>query len=260
MAAASRSITDAAEAAAGSRRYAGSTLLSTTAPRWRWRSWSSAMKNSASRTGCGVERRHDDERRSVVEQDAGHGLGPFDETVVHRLEEHEEVGDVLQELRAEDAIGNAVEGPRGAVMQPGAVGRDEPAQQSTAEEVGHACRRVEKVDGVARRRGVDDDQVVAPGAVDVVQSLHRDVVVALHELRREVAGTAGWRGSRRRSRVGCVSTDEVVPRLPWCRAWRPTARRVADAGLAKACPGPASRRCRTARGRARWRAGGPDRR
>ena len=36
---------------------------------------------------------------------------PLDEAVVHRLEQDEELGDVLQELRAEDAIGQLVEGP-----------------------------------------------------------------------------------------------------------------------------------------------------
>ena len=38
-------------------------------------------------------------------------LRALDEPVVHRLEVEEELGDVLEELAAEDAIGHLVEGP-----------------------------------------------------------------------------------------------------------------------------------------------------
>ena len=50
-----------------------------------------------------------------VVQEALDGLGTAREPVVHRLEAEEELGDVLEELAAEDAIGELVEGPAGDV-------------------------------------------------------------------------------------------------------------------------------------------------
>ena len=47
-----------------------------------------------------------------------HRVGPLDEAGVHRLEQDEELGDVGQELRAEDPVGHLVEGPRRDVHQP----------------------------------------------------------------------------------------------------------------------------------------------
>ena len=76
------------------------------------------MKNSASRTGAASSVRHDDERGAPVVQDPLDRLGPLDEPVVHRLEQDEELGDVLEELRAEDAVGDGVEGLRGDVDDP----------------------------------------------------------------------------------------------------------------------------------------------
>src|SRR2546423_1842519 len=73
--------------------------------------------------GIRIEGRHDEKRRAVVEQRAGHRLRPFDETVVHGLEENEELGDVLQELCAQHSIGNAVERLRRGREQPRAIGR-----------------------------------------------------------------------------------------------------------------------------------------
>ena len=77
------------------------------------------MKNSASRTGAdsSVDTTTNVVRWSV--ERAGDGLGPLDEAVVHRLEQEEELGDVLEELRAEDAVGHRVEGLRRHVQHRG---------------------------------------------------------------------------------------------------------------------------------------------
>ena len=93
-----------------------------------------------------------------------------------------------------------------------AVRHGEPAQEPAAEEVGHALRRVEEVDGVARRGRVDDDQVVGTGGVDVVEALHRDVVVALHEPRRDVVVQPVVEDPVGGLLVGRVTQHEVVPR------------------------------------------------
>ena len=78
--------------------------------------------------------------------------------VVHRLEVQEELGDVLEELAAEQAIGHLVEGPARdvdharAALAADPVRHREPAQQPAAEELGHPLRRVEEVERVPGRR------------------------------------------------------------------------------------------------------------
>ena len=110
---------------------------------------------------CTLERGDDRERRAPVVEQRFDRVRPFDEAAVHRLEVQEELGDVLEELTAEHAIGHLVEGPAGGVEHPPtpataeSVGHREPTQQAAAEEVGHARRRVEEVDRVPRGRRVD---------------------------------------------------------------------------------------------------------
>ena len=158
-----------------------------------------------------LEGADDDERGSAIVQQAVDGARALHEAVVHRLEVHEELGDVLQELRAQDSIGDLVEGPRREVDDARARRGRQPTQEPTAEEVGHALWRLEEVDGVPGGRGVDDDQVVFTAGVDLVQALHGDVVVALHEARREVLVQRVVEDALRGRRVGHVHTHEGVP-------------------------------------------------
>src|SRR5215218_8558549 len=168
--------------------------------------------------GCPLERRHDPERRAPVVQQPLDGLGAAREPVVHRLEAEEELGDILQELAAEDAIGELVEGPAGDIEDARTaasahpVRHGEPPEETTTEEVGHAARRLEELDRVPGRRGVDDDEVVPTGGVDVEQPLHRDVVVALHESPRDVRVQAVLEDPVGGLLVGCVAEHELVPR------------------------------------------------
>ena len=156
----------AATAPAGSSSESGSVLLSTSAPRWKSRSTSSAQKRSASCSGAAssVVTTANVVRRSCMSRSTA--LRPLDEPVVHRLEVQEELGDVFEELAAEDAIGHLVEGrlatlsTRDPALAADAVRQREPPQQPAAEEVGHARRRFEEIDGVSRRRRVDHDEVV----------------------------------------------------------------------------------------------------
>ena len=60
--------------------------------------------------GRALQRRHDGEGRPPVVEQTLDRLGPLDEPGVHRLEVEEELGDVLQELAAEDPVGELVEG------------------------------------------------------------------------------------------------------------------------------------------------------
>jgi hypothetical protein len=100
--------------ASASSRYAGRTLFSTSAPRWSRRSASARMKKSASWAGLAssVLTTTNVVRRSSRTRSTG--PRPLDEAVVHRLEEDEELGDVLEERGAEDAVGHLVEGPEAA--------------------------------------------------------------------------------------------------------------------------------------------------
>ena len=168
-----------------------------------------------------LERRHHHEGGPPVRQQPRHRLGPLDEAGVHRLEQDEELRDVRQELRAEDAVGHLVEGPRRHVHQSRPVGHDEPAQQARREEVGHALRRIEEVERVARRRRVHDDEVVLALAVDLVEPLHGDVVVGLHEAARDVLVERVGEDLLPRRRVGRVGADEVVPALLGVEHGRP---------------------------------------
>jgi hypothetical protein len=178
-----------------------------------------------------LERRHNHERGALVGQGARHGPGALDEAVVHGLEQQEELGDVLQELGTEDAVGHRVEGLRRHREHPAPGRHREPPQQAAGEEVGHPFGRFQEVDGVPGRRRVHEDQVVATRGVDLVQPLHRDVVVALHEPARDVGvervGEDGVAGGG----VGGVGPHQLVPRLLGVEHRRPELPpRLGDAG------------------------------
>jgi hypothetical protein len=112
------------------------------------------------------------QRRPFERGDHGEGRAPimqelFDrvralhEPRVHRLEVQEELGDVLEELAPEHAIGHVVEGTARdvdharAAAPADSVGHGQPTQETTAEEVAHAGRRPRKSIGArggGRRR------------------------------------------------------------------------------------------------------------
>ncbi len=152
-------------------------------------------------------------------QEAFDRVRALDEPLVHRLEEQEELGDVLQELAAEQPIGHLVEGPARHVdharapLAAHAVGHREPSEEPAAEELGHPLRRVEEVERVPGRRGVHDDQVELACFVDLEEALHRDVVVALHEARGDVLVEAVVEDPVGGLLVGRVAQHERVPRL-----------------------------------------------
>ncbi len=93
------------------------------------------------------------------------------------------------------------------------AGHGEQPEQPTREEVSHAVGCFEEVDGVPGRRRVDHDEVVGPGGVDLVEALHRDVVVALDEASRDVGVERVLQDGVAGLGVGRVPMDEVVPRL-----------------------------------------------
>ncbi len=67
------------------------------------------------------------------------------------------------------------------------VGRDERAHDAVAEEPQQPLGRVQELERAARRRGVDDDDVVGLGVVQLVEALHRHVLLGATEGARERA-------------------------------------------------------------------------
>ena len=134
----------------------------------------------------GLERGHHDERGARVDEQRLDLAGAADEPALHGLEQHEELGDVLQEPRAQHAIGDLVERLRRHREQPRPVRHGQPAQQPAAEELDHPTRRVEDRQRVSRRRRVDDHEVEVAAGVQVVELLHRQVLVAVHEAAGDV--------------------------------------------------------------------------
>ena len=159
----------------------------------------------------GLERGDDDEGSSGIDEEILHLPGPLDEARLHGLEEHEEVGDVLQEPRAQHPVGHLVERLRGGGEQARPVRNGQPAQQAAAEEVGHPARRVEDRQRVARRRRVDDHEVEVARRVEVVELFHREVLVAVHEAARDVLVQRIGEHRVASGGVGRMAADEFVP-------------------------------------------------
>ena len=132
--------------------------------------------------------------------------------------------------RAEHPIGDLVEGLRRHREQPRPVRHGEPAQQPAAEELDHARRGVEHGQGVARRRRVDDDEVVLARGVEVVQLLHRQVVVAVHEAAGDVLVQRVGQHGVADLGVGRVAADQLVPARLGVEHRRPQLAAAARAG------------------------------
>ena len=154
-------------------------------------------------------------------------LRPLLESLVHALEGEEELREVLQELQAEEAVGEVEgegSGARGDLEREPPrheVGLEEPAQHARIEESHEAVGSLEEVEGVAGGRGVDHDQVVGAGAVDLVEPLHGDVLVALHEAAGDVLVQGVLEDASGGDAVGRVAADQLVPRLAGVEHGRP---------------------------------------
>ncbi|MEI7547547.1 MAG: hypothetical protein WCK21_05760, partial [Actinomycetota bacterium] len=86
---------------------------------------------------CSLQRADDHERGAIIGEQSLDLLRPGDEACLHRLEEDEEFGDVLQEPRTQHPIGDLVEGLGSDGEQARPVRHGEPTQQTAAEELLH---------------------------------------------------------------------------------------------------------------------------
>ena len=135
------------------------------------------------------------------------------------------------------------------------------AQQPAGEEVGHPVGRLEEVEGVAGRRRVHHDQVVAARRVQLVQPLHGDVLVALDEPAGDVLVQLVVEDAPGRAPVGGVArTRSSHDCLVSSMAAHSSPRGSTPAALNAVGGHPASRRCRAPPARGRRPAGGRGRR
>ena len=81
------------------------------------------------------------------------------------------------------------------------------------EEIGQALGRIEEIESIAGRWCVDDDEVVLPLGMDLVQPFHGDVVVRLHESPGDVLVERVGQYLLPGRRIGSMAVDEVVPAL-----------------------------------------------
>ena len=126
-------------------------------------------------------------------------------------------------------------------------GTGQPPQQPASEEVGHPPRGVEHRECVPRGRSVDDDEVESPGGVQVVELLHRQVVVAVDEAAGDVLVQRVGEHGGLDARVRGVAPDQLVPPRLGVEHRRPQLASRLDTGLPRAAGSIWHRRgCRTA--------------
>ena len=113
----------------------------------------------------------DQERRARVGEQRADALGAGDEAVDHPAERAEEDREVLEQVDAGDAPQQPERDARPAADDPAAEpgGAEEHLDRAALEEAGQPLRRVEEVERVARRRGVEHDQVEVAARVEVVE-------------------------------------------------------------------------------------------
>ncbi len=161
--------------------------------------------------------RHQDETRGGIAQERVHALRPLLEPIVHPLEGQEELGEVPQELQAQEAVDQTEgHGPgSGGDLEGQAAGHEvrpeEVPQDARVEEAHQAVRGVQEVEGVAGGRSIEHDEVEALVGRELQELLHGHVLVAPRQ------GAKPRRGrTASRSRQRCS----------WCRGPWPTGSRL----------------------------------
>jgi hypothetical protein len=138
------------------------------------------------------------------------------EPIVHALEGQEELGQLAQEVEAEESVHQAQgEGASSARDLDGEaareeVGLQEEAKHARVEEGGEAIGGLEEVEGVAGGRGVEDHEVEAIVEREVEQLLHGHVLVAAREGARDLAVEPVLQDPVPGRRVRRVALDERV--------------------------------------------------
>ena len=127
-----------------------------------------------------LDLRHGDEqeRRALGGEQRRDVGGPAGEAVVHALEPGRQVGEVAQKRHSRDPLDHReAEPPR---PHPGAK---QEAQRPPLHEPREPAGRLEEVERVSRRRRVEHDHVVVAARVQLVEPLHRHVLVCAGDRR-----------------------------------------------------------------------------
>src|SRR5579864_2550898 len=130
----------------------------------------------------------------------------------------EELGHVAQQVEAdhlvEEALGAAAQAPQPGggleaplLVEPGAEGD---AQRATVQETDDPRRRLQEIQGLAGRRGVEHDLPVAAGRGHLEQALDRHVLEDAAQAPREVLVEAVAQHAAARLRVGGIAFYQAV--------------------------------------------------
>ena len=208
--------------------------------------------------------------RAADDEEAGAGVGeqlvdPLGarlEAVDHAAEGVEELGQVGQQVEADDPFEDA-QRDRGAAAgdlrrQPGRL--HEHAQRFAFDELGQPFRRIEEVERVAGRRGVEDEQVEVAFGVQLEQLLHRHVLLGAGEGAGDLLVDPVFEDPFARLLVGRLAGDQLVEGLLRVEHHRPQLALDLDPLLLEQlrvdAPAP---RCRAPSARASRRAASPGR-
>ena len=116
-----------------------------------------------------------------------------------------------------------------------AAGRRDHAEQPVVEEAGEAPGGVDEVEGVARRRGVDDDEVEVGALVQLVELLHRHVLLRARQGAGDVPVEAVVEDALACSGVDGVGRHEVVEGALGVEHQRPQLAGPVAVDAARAC-------------------------
>jgi hypothetical protein len=171
--------------------------------------------------------RHQHEARILAAEELMDPLGPLLEPLVHALEGQEELRQVLQELEAEEAVGQLEgegAGPRRDLQREPAgdeVRLEEPPEHARVQEAHEAVGRLEEIEGMPGGRRVEDHEVEALVGRQLEQLLHRHVLVAARERGRDLLVEAVVEDAAAGGLARGVLVDERIERAPRVERHRP---------------------------------------
>ena len=155
---------------------------------------------------------HQQERRVAMGEQLLHALRALAEALRHVAEALEELGQVLQQVDAGDALErreqHATGAPEHLYTKPSRF--EEELQRAPLDEARHALRGVDEVERVARGRRVEHEQVVARLLVQLVQLLHRHVLLRARHRVGDLLVDAVLQDAVARLLVGRVALHEIV--------------------------------------------------
>ena len=119
--------------------------------------------------------------------------------------------------------------PRPSTLSPSRPGMVSNCSERESMNSDSRSRRVEEVERVAARRGVEHEQVVAALAGSARRASPSPCTPASRPRRSRAPGRCGWRGPRRACARRARATRSARRRCAWRRASSPTARRSTGA-------------------------------